>query len=521
MLRGGVIQKPELTNSINTRSNFVKFLENSSISLWSNNSSYGIILLCELTNADFTSPYYSFRSLNFGKEIRKVILKLSPLVNKHEKRPILMIGSREKKRTIVSEFIAEYQNQLHIALSSSKYLESLAPYPIFLDTFTSNESYDNYFEDIYTISDDSSIYSDDKSKGSILFDDKEFLDLLERNFVSNVADNEDDDDIDDKLIEDEDIFKGGNSSNIITIIKDKLLNNQFDSLGLLAMEFGDGFNTLFSFKNMPSYKLYKNMARYSLIEMFIVTGISHNDIHQENILFNPNYKGYYFSVEGKALTIDFGLVKTISYDHYINAKNYFDKNDFFQLIKYIYDVSIVQNGIENDRYSWFAEIDDVDVNTLSNLKNLRTHAVADIEKSSIQLNNNTPITSDNIFSVYPLLPLKMERYLKYLPRKENKIFITKGGSKDENMYMPKNISFSSLFMKIIITIANSFINLTQCEKKIGENKITKNKMQKISNVIETNYLQSIPIKAGKRVNKKSKRKRSILKKYIKNKSRRK
>lgn len=506
MLKGGVLQKPELTNSINTRTNFVKFLENSNVTMWSNKSSYGIILLCELVNDNFTSPYYSFRSYNFGQEIRKIIFKLVPLVDKFQKRPILMIGSREKKRTIFSDFINEYQVQLHIALSSSTYLESLCPYPIYLDTFSLIKEYDDDFDDIYTISDSTVISSDiNSSKGSILFDDYEFLNLLESKYVSNVS-NENDDDIDDTIIED-DYFKGGNSTNIITVLKDKLLNNQFESIGIMAMEFGEGFNTLFSFKDNSKYKLYKNMARFAIIELFIFSGIMHNDIHQENILFNPHYTGYFYNLSGKALTIDFGLVQTINFEQYTKSRKYYDDSNFLNLVNYIYTVSIVNNNVENDRYSWFNEIDDIDVRTLANLKTIRNVSIDQITTYSLKMNKNITITYENIFSVYPLLPLNLYKYLKYFPRKENKILITKGGSKDYDIYMSKDMKFSTLFMKILITIANSLINLTNYEKIIN---VKKNK--KIYNNIESGYSKLVPIKAGKKTNQKNKKSKKIKKK---------
>jgi hypothetical protein len=68
------------------------------------------------------------------------------------------------------------------------------------------------------------------------------------------------------------------------------------------------------------------------------------------------------------------------------------------------------------------------------------------------------------------------------------------------------MSFSLLFMKIMTTIFNSFINLTQIEKNTN---LKKNRPIKM---IKTDSKLTMPIAAGKRANHKRKSKRKIVKK---------
>ena len=57
---GGILQDPN-----DPRNNFFNFLKNSSISLLSNSSNYGIILKVQINNTSYNSPYSMFRIKHF------------------------------------------------------------------------------------------------------------------------------------------------------------------------------------------------------------------------------------------------------------------------------------------------------------------------------------------------------------------------------------------------------------------------------------------------------------------------
>jgi hypothetical protein len=74
---------------------------------------------------------------------------------------------------------------------------------------------------------------------------------------------------------------------------------------MFAMELMDGFVQLAKIEHsLPEYKYYKYMALYELRKMHRY-GYLHNDIHDRNILVNPNYN-YFESCEGRVILIDFG-----------------------------------------------------------------------------------------------------------------------------------------------------------------------------------------------------------------------
>ena len=195
---GGVLQDPN-----NSRTNFFNFLKNSSVTLLSNSSNYGTILQVNIINPDYISPYTMFRTKHFGEQIKCLIVKICPLVKKYERhRPILLISGKEKKTTPIDNFFEEYYAQIFIALDTCKYLETICPFPVYIDIFkkTSTQE-DNYFNDLPTIDaadiDESNI--DNNSPTDYMFNDKECLDIFKQKFdiiikKENSSDEDEDED---------------------------------------------------------------------------------------------------------------------------------------------------------------------------------------------------------------------------------------------------------------------------------------------------------------------------------------
>ncbi len=497
---GGVLQNiPLLSSSINTRSNFVNFLENSEIKLLTNNSSYGILFTCELINPQFKSPYYSFRSYQFGTEVRKIIFKICPLMDETNRTlPILMIGSHEKKRMTTTRFIEEYQTQLHIAMHTCKFLESKAPFPIYLDTFKIHENNtldNNTFDDIYTISDES---NSDRSNTDILFDDDDFLKLLQSKFIDTPHTDDDHEDYGEIVTNS---MSGGNTTSqlsILTQLINSLQNKQFDSLGLFAMEIADEYDTLISFRGDPKYKLYKNIARLELIQLILEAGVAHEDFHQENVLFNSSYNGYYYGVMGKSLVIDFGNSHNINYDKLVYLQSLYDQLNIRELITAVYNECTIELAKHLPNYSWFINIDNSDIESISHLIQLREISINNLKQYSEKVNKQLyPVDKYTIFKRYPKLPLDLLKYLRFFPRKENIQRAQFGGNDYNNndndndnniIYMPQKYDFTSLFLNILVTIANANINLNQIIK------YRRKKQKNIITHIKSNQTMRLPLK---------------------------
>lgn len=89
---------------------------------------------------------------------------------------------------------------------------------------------------------------------------------------------------------------------------------------MFAMELMDGFIQLEKInRNLPEYKYYKYMALYELHRMH-KHGYLHNDIHDKNILVNPDYS-YYESTNGRVILIDFGSATKVINNNYDEMMN--------------------------------------------------------------------------------------------------------------------------------------------------------------------------------------------------------
>ena len=91
------------------------------------------------------------------------------------------------------------------------------------------------------------------------------------------------------------------------IIRDIIMKISNFNICIFTMEFANGYSTLE--KNDPY--AYKEMAMVLLLELALKTGYTHGDFHRGNIMINKTAKGYFGSIKGKPLLIDFGLSKKI------------------------------------------------------------------------------------------------------------------------------------------------------------------------------------------------------------------
>ena len=127
-------------------------------------------------------------------------------------------------------------------------------------------------------------------------------------------------------------------------------------LGIIAMEFVDnGYKTFGNLYNdilvNGSYKdqvfTYENMARLKLIDLALKTGYSQCDFHWSNIMINPTLPGYYEGYEGRVMLIDFGYAKKIPEVQLAEIKDSYEKQDYMNCIKIIFDVGRIDGDPKN------------------------------------------------------------------------------------------------------------------------------------------------------------------------------
>ena len=85
-------------------------------------------------------------------------------------------------------------------------------------------------------------------------------------------------------------------------------------INIIAMEFMEGFQTLYSLSNDPRYGKFKIMHFFELLRLRIYFNTIHTDAHEENVMIDPRYN-YFTNSEaspwkGRAIIIDFGRVQS-------------------------------------------------------------------------------------------------------------------------------------------------------------------------------------------------------------------
>lgn len=488
---GGVLQNPN-----DPRNNFFNFLKNSSVTLLSNSSNYGIIFKVDIINPSYKSPYTIFRTKHFGEQIKCLIVKVCPLVKEYKKqRPILLISGKEKKTTPIDDFLKEYYAQIFIALDTCKYLETICPFPVYSDFFKKTSIHEDiYFKDIPKM--DEVDINETGSPTDYMFDDKECLDIFKQKFNSvenkdiKETDEDDDEYLDDYNLQQDYDYFGGTKTLIEQLINN--LDQKYDYLGIMAMEIADGYNTLKTFKiNPENYKTYENMARHEIISMALEQRLLHGDFHNENILINPNYEGYFYERLGKSLLIDFGIVKYLTDKDHDELKELISQNKYLDAINKIYYLSIDEPLWEYPGYTWFKNVEPDDITELILLEQQRQQSKQQLEAFSKNIRQIDPT------SQYPIIPLNLRIYQQYLPKMSFGLFFKggfnlTGGFNDIFFNTTDEQSVFILLQNILKTISfgiNSFLNISQKIEDIKKQPKQKSRALDIPNMvnIQPNY----------------------------------
>ena len=126
------------------------------------------------------------------------------------------------------------------------------------------------------------------------------------------------------IVYDEIIRDSSNKQQFLDELKLRLTSdNSFDiyraifdtwDLGIIAMEFADGYRTFHDVMRPTNNQFYKEMIMFLILEMAIKTGYAHLDNHTRNVMIKPNDTNYFkktkptdIEIIGKPLLIDFGM----------------------------------------------------------------------------------------------------------------------------------------------------------------------------------------------------------------------
>jgi hypothetical protein len=133
-------------------------------------------------------------------------------------------------------------------------------------------------------------------------------------------------------------------------------------VGIIVMEFADGYKLLHYLQKDPNYKLYKNMIMFLLLELALKTGYSHADFHIGNLMINTTSTTYFKQTNpsepkiiGKPLLIDFGLTNEIPHDILNLIKEHCDKEEYTTALHYLCEVNRRDNESIKDypeAYGW-------------------------------------------------------------------------------------------------------------------------------------------------------------------------
>jgi hypothetical protein len=350
-----------LRNNINNRDltkNFLDFLENSKIKFLSKGSN-SVIFYAKIKNKDIISPYVSLDIENKYKETRKIIIKLVflketliPNVNNY-----LALNKSIINISNIESFLQEIEVQKDIFIKSIKYLQPYCPEILYTDIY-----------------------------------DYENIDLI----LNHIR----------RRLKDQNILNL--SVSILNQIKRLKKFNMFEKLGIIVMEYADGYHTLHKFSKLISienykyYNLYKNMALYLLIKLAIDTGYTQGDFHPGNIMINYQSINYFKDIFGSPLIIDFGLAKKIEENDLIEIKNYFAQKKYTEILKKLCIIGRLNNKnmLNNEYkkvYGWVygsynyynglnvlvnSNYDDIINRELDELNEKRKDAIKDIERIS-------------------------------------------------------------------------------------------------------------------------------------------
>ena len=196
---------------------------------------------------------------------------------------------------------------------------------------------------------------------------------------------------------------------IFNLIQDKTFYN----IGVIGMEFADGYQLLHSLKRDYFFNMYKDMSLYILLRLAIDTGYTHGDFHPGNIFINTTSTNYFEGVRGKPLLIDFGQAQKIPPDIMKFMKEQYKRGNYTEALKRLCDIDRPDKIIMTHHPSFYGFAcgtynykTDEDISDFP--RNTNTEIGYLIEKREEEINNIVELFNnkhDLEPTKYPLLPL--------------------------------------------------------------------------------------------------------------------
>lgn len=285
-MKGGVFAKEEDINI---------FLENCKIT-YLGKGSFGIVMVAEST----TSPYISLRG-GVETPIHKIIIKVCAINDEPFKITTRINGHNSSFTTLHKRwFEREIEIQTELFFRTCEYLDPICP--SILHTELKDSPYDYAIKKRVETRLSQIIPKSDETSQLYL---NHIVELLETGRLSMV--------------------------------------------GIIYMEYADGFETLSKLKHIRPDKTDKlrDIARYKLIEMSLKTQYTHSDFHEHNILCNPNTE--------EVLLIDFGLANKLRTEQWYTLRDEYKTKRYFNALERIFyidrrDLFVLRHDL--DSYGW-------------------------------------------------------------------------------------------------------------------------------------------------------------------------
>jgi len=283
--KGGILLKMKANEA------FAYFVNNSTIKLLTDGSSFGIILKAKL-NTNLESPYEIFGVDNFKQPVQNLLIKivaLSPDELDEDDNFWSYLNGETKQIDLQENFIKEVNVQTDIFFKTMEYLEPLCPAPVY------------------------STIIDDRLKMKKLI---ELLDFRTQDYYTKT---------------------------VFSKIIDNIYKHRIPSFGIIGMEIAEDFDTMSQFYNdcekesdpsfMNYYEWCEQMCKLQILNLALKTGYSQNDFHRGNLLINPKYKGFYKDLDGKVIIIDFGFATKLSPDNLAIIQENYNQGKYSEALK--------------------------------------------------------------------------------------------------------------------------------------------------------------------------------------------
>ena len=135
----------------------------------------------------------------------------------------------------------------------------------------------------------------------------------------------------------------------LDITKDLLTNTKY-TVGIIAMEYENGYRRLYDFINNKGISVsrdikikYINYGLYILLELALETGYSQADFHTANIMIHPTMD-YFGTKSGRPLILDFGYARKIPESTMRKIRELVNKKEYISALKWLCSVKRSDNS---------------------------------------------------------------------------------------------------------------------------------------------------------------------------------